>query len=677
MLRIAFFGVLDTLTGRDEWELRAGLTEILPGLGWYEPVGENNVLAPDMSVEVCRSAESVLKIEPLPESDTATSETKAMRAYRLTCGDRSAFFRGVGLLLESPDNVTLGSQTINFTTRGVMLDVVGGNAAIRLPVLFAVCRMMALMGLNFLMLYSEDGYLIEGEPYFSYMRGHYTPTDLRRLDDYAHSLGIEVVPCIQTLAHLAKPLRWACYDDIRDSIDTLLVDDVRTYEFIEKMIRAQCGVFRSRRIHLGMDEAMQIGRGKYLDHNPLQPRLELFLRHLDKVLEIVHKLGLQPMQWSDMYFTANSPTHSYRDCTPPAPELCERVPQDIHLIYWDYYSDDLATYETMLKNHLALNPNLIFAGGIWNWLTAGLQWGKTRRTTDLALEACRRTGVREVFATTWGIFACGCPLPAILPGMQLYAEHSFGDRPTEEELARRFEFCTGLPFAGVVASEKIETVPGYDIHEIEAGCSSQLLFWQDPLLGLFDADIAGRDLNDYYTRVSEELTVFADLAEYGTQYEPNQVEASDISTTFRKIFPYYQKIAAFLSRKAELGIHLRRLYLADDREGLRDYAERILPELGEELRLIRQLQREMWTLWHRPEGWEIQDAHYGTLLLRLESTEYRLKIYLDGTVERLEELEWERLPYFIECLDKEIPFHLPPVWNWRKMVSASYTPGLC
>ena len=61
---------------------------------------------------------------------------------------------------------------------------------------------MAVMGLNTLLLYIEDIYEIEDEPYFGYMRGRYTQEELKQVDDYAHALGIEVIPAIQTLAHL-------------------------------------------------------------------------------------------------------------------------------------------------------------------------------------------------------------------------------------------------------------------------------------------------------------------------------------------------------------------------------------------------------------------------------------------------------------------------------------------
>jgi len=33
--------------------------------------------------------------------------------------------------------------------------------------------------------------------------------ELKEIDDYAASLGVKLVPCIQTLAHLAQFLQWS------------------------------------------------------------------------------------------------------------------------------------------------------------------------------------------------------------------------------------------------------------------------------------------------------------------------------------------------------------------------------------------------------------------------------------------------------------------------------------
>ena len=88
------------------------------------------------------------------------------------------------------------------------------------------------------------------------MRGKYTEAELRECDDYADLFGIEMIPCIQTLAHLYEPLRWkGVYGDITENATTLLPGEKQTYEFIRHLIEAASKPFRTKRIHIGMDEA--------------------------------------------------------------------------------------------------------------------------------------------------------------------------------------------------------------------------------------------------------------------------------------------------------------------------------------------------------------------------------------------------------------------------------------
>lgn len=93
------------------------------------------------------------------------------------------------------------------------------------------------MGYDMLMLYTEDTYEIESEPYFGYLRGRYTKAEIRKIVDYARIFGIEVVPCIQTLAHMNAITRWERFKSIIDFNDILLIDDEKTYELIDKMFQ--------------------------------------------------------------------------------------------------------------------------------------------------------------------------------------------------------------------------------------------------------------------------------------------------------------------------------------------------------------------------------------------------------------------------------------------------------
>jgi N-acetyl-beta-hexosaminidase len=214
------------------------------------------------------------------------------------------FFRALGLFLEAAQNSGEFDliETPQFSTVGVTVDM-SRNAVLTVASVQTLLRKMAVMGLNTLMLYTEDTYTIDSEPYFGYMRGRYSPEELTACADYAAAFGIEIVPCIQTLAHLEQFLKWTSPE--RDLVDTkgvLLVGSDSTYALIEKMIKAITTPLRSKRIHIGMDEAHGVGRGRYLDLNGQHNRFEIISNHLRRVLEITNRHGLEPMIWSDMYF---------------------------------------------------------------------------------------------------------------------------------------------------------------------------------------------------------------------------------------------------------------------------------------------------------------------------------------------------------------------------------------
>ena len=122
----------------------------------------------------------------------------------------------------------------NKNTLGIMLDL-SRNAVMNMDNLKNYLKIISKIGYNCVFLYTEDTYEVEGEPYFGYLRGRYSVEEMRELDSYAQNLGIEVIPCIQTLAHLTAISRWQQYS--MDTPDILMVDDESTYELIDKMFK--------------------------------------------------------------------------------------------------------------------------------------------------------------------------------------------------------------------------------------------------------------------------------------------------------------------------------------------------------------------------------------------------------------------------------------------------------
>ena len=90
---------------------------------------------------------------------------------------------------------------------GVMLDC-SRNAVMNIQSIKKYANLLSKMGYNTLMLYTEDTYEVDNQPLFGYMRGRYSKAEMKEIDNYCFELGIEVVPCIQTLAHMDCLLKW-------------------------------------------------------------------------------------------------------------------------------------------------------------------------------------------------------------------------------------------------------------------------------------------------------------------------------------------------------------------------------------------------------------------------------------------------------------------------------------
>ncbi|TLS51156.1 beta-N-acetylhexosaminidase [Paenibacillus antri] len=519
-------------------------------------------------------------------------------------------------------------ETPKFDTNGVMVDA-SRNAVPTVAAVKTLLAHMALMGLNQLMLYTEDTFAVEEYPYFGYMRGRYTEAELRACDDYAYALGIEIVPCIQTLAHLTEALKWNYAGKLRDTSDILLVGAEETYEFIERTIRAASKPFRSDRIHIGMDEAHQLGLGRYLELNGYRKRFDMMNEHLKRVAAIAEAEGSTPMIWSDMYFRLGSKTGGYYDLDAVIPDDVVRdMPKNVQLVYWDYYHTDEAFYREFIRKHKAFGSMPVFAGGVWTWNGIAPNYGKTFDTTNAALAACKAEGVREVFATMWGDNGAETNLFAGLAGLQLFAEHGYADAVDAEALAARFETCSGGgKLSDFLALSRFDETPGVAAGNPKESNPSKFLLWQDVLIGLYDFNVRGLPMREHYA------ALVADMA-----------DAAERNGPWNRLFRFYLQLALALREKSDMGLRAKAAYDAGDRLRLRALADELEP-LAESIDALRKLHRANWLADCKPFGWEALDIRYGGVLSRLETTRFRLLAFADGEVASVEELEAERLYY--------------------------------
>ena len=587
-----------------------------------------SLLAPELGIETATDGYTVR----VAKADTPTlTVTFGMTEGEITYCERCQFFRALGLAVEqmrAGNDVFSITEKPQFETIGTLFDVAQGNAAPNLTTAKDFLRLLALMGHNMMMLYCEDCVKVDNYPYFGYMRPTYTEAELRELDDYADALGIEMIPCIQTLAHLTDGLRWRCFHGIRDYESCLLVGKQETYDFIRNLLASASRPFRSRRIHIGMDEAWKLGRGKYLDLNGHRPTHEIMTEHLARVMEIINELGLEPMMWDDMFFTAGTGNYYDPDFVLPQ-EMIDAVPHGMRCVYWDYYTEEREHYEKMIPKHKQLDPDMIFAGGIWTWRGFGLNWQRTLTTTESALSVCKAQGVKHVFMTTWGDNATECLLNTTLVGCQLFAEYAYADVLDYEKLRTRFAFCTGGNLADFEQIERFDLNPLVDPNNNVSGHNpSKYLMWQDVLTGLFDKNIEGLPMDAHYAALAKDLE-----------------KAIGRNGRFDGMFRFNHLAARVLEIKCEMGLRLTAAYRAGDKNALRRFADEELPELLARSEALQEEHRRNWFALYKPFGWDVMDMRHGSLQARIKSAISEIKAYLDGTLERIEELEVERLYY--------------------------------
>jgi hexosaminidase len=541
---------------------------------------------------------------------------------------KTSFFRLLNLWLHQYNQGQFFNkqESIQFEKAGVMVDC-SRNAVLHLDGMKILLKYMAKLGLNLAMLYTEDTYEVKEYPYFGYLRGRYTEEELKELDDYAFDLGIEMVPCIQTLGHLESALKYEYARSIRDTSDVVLVGEPKTYEFLEKLIHSASKPFRSKRIHIGMDEAFGLGTGVYHMRNGSRNRFEIMNEHLAEVVKITEKYGLEPMIWSDMYYRFGSKTGDYYDLDSNIPtEIIDGIP-NVDMVLWDYYHESEETYDILLRKHQTMKKKVIFAGGVWTWNGIAPNYGKSFETTKASLRSCKRNGIQEVFATLWGDDGGETPILSALPGLQLFADMSYRDEVDEVQMSKEFKHNTGYALAEFGLLNQFDETPGVAKNNINTSAGSKILLWQDPLLGLFDANIAGLSMEKHYLQLAEDL---------GKLAHPN----SDLTS----IFEFYQQLAETLSLKAEIGLHLKKAYDSNDKELLQESLDTAITLKGS-LNNLRLAHRKAWMEHNKPFGWEVLDIRYGGTIARMDTTIDRVTAYLNGELEEIAELKETKLPF--------------------------------
>ena len=509
---------------------------------------------------------------------------------------------------------------IPFRRFGTMIDC-SRNAVMNVPTMKKWMDISASLGYSAVFIYIEDTYEIPEEPFFGYCRGRYTQAELRELDAYAKSKGLELIPCMQTLAHVNAITRWPTYWPIIDTGDILLAGEERTYELVDRMFASLASCLSTKVINVGMDEAEMIGRGKYYNKHGDRNKSQILIEHVQKICEIAKKYGFTLCMWSDMFFKLV--VGEYYKATEINEEVRAQIPDNMQLCYWDYYSRDKKRYDGMMKAHAKIKDNTWFAGGLWSWIGFAPDNEFSMKATNASLSMCRKNNIQDVFLTMWGDNGGECSKFSLLPALFYASEIAKGNNK-KSDIKKKFQETFGISFDTFMNMDMKKGMrPGEDPVNPD-----KYLFYNDPFTGIHDTTLVGNE-GEIFKSFAKKLGKGKKHPEWGY------------------LFTSMQALADFLSVKADLGVRTRKAYASKDAGELADVIARY-KLASKKLKAYHKAYKVQWFKENKPHGFDIQDMRMGGLMQRLESCRERLEAYAAGAVDCIPELEEKQLPFTVD-----------------------------
>ena len=485
------------------------------------------------------------------------------------------------------------------------------NAVMSVDSVKRFIRQIAVMGYNQLMLYTEDTYEVDGEPYFGYLRGGYTKAELKELDAYAKLFGVTLIPCIQTLAHMDGLRNWTAeYRQVFDCGNILLVGDERVYQMLENMFASLRECFSTDLINIGMDEAWLLGAGKFLAQNGYVERYDIMKAHLTRVAEIAQKYAFKPFVWSDMFLRVCSKSKDdYFGNDPISQEIYKSVPQGIHLIYWDYYHEEESHYERMIDRHLGFGRELWFAGSSFTSYRFSADNVRALKAMIPAFNVCVKKGISTFCVTQWGDDGGDGSMFSSMRSLVKIASLNYNE--SEEEYARAL-------FA----------VSGYTEDELLTldFPNDRYLFYNDCFVGKYNTAIEVGYEKEYIARAKR-------LARPASKKGKLQY-----------LFEARKAYCEVMELKSNLGNYTKEAYKqgkAALKKAVKTY-KTLLCRVGN----FYELFKAQWSRDNKPAGFEIQSVRIGGLMRRLQDCIQRMQAYIRGEVESIPELETKVLDVF-------------------------------
>ena len=458
-------------------------------------------------------------------------------AIDITAGDATGLLYALQTLrqLWTADSSSLPCLTMSdgpaLPVRGFMLDVSRGKVPTMAELLRLVEGLHALRA-NQLQLYVEHTFAWPGHEDAWRDASPLTAAQIRTLDDACASVGIELVPNLNTFGHMERWLRHPRYRALAEcpegwihpltgqfkEFPGTLRPDQASLDFVDRLLADYLPCFRSRQVNIGGDEPWELGQGFSKGSVAERGKHRVYLDHLRKLCALSTARDHTPQFWGDILLEDLA--------------LAQEAPADAVPVVWGY--DAGHPFDAQCGRLRELARTYLVAPGTSTWQSFTGRLDNALTNQREAITAAVTQGARGVLLTSWGDNGNHQPWPTNWPAMAAGLTQAWTGGPAGD-LAAGCAALGGLTDADGRAVAAALTHLGHLDGQIAKANRNKSLTWdfltaKPEAMTKFTEGVAEEELRRSWTYLEEaapllaaiatadlreELTLGADLARAG------------------------------------------------------------------------------------------------------------------------------------------------------------------
>ena len=215
----------------------------------------------------------------------------------------------------------------------------------------------------------------------------FTFDEIREVVAYAKKYYVEVIPVVESLAHMENTLTNPKYADLAEvkGSGVLCPTSDESFALIRNILNEIAAAFDGRYFHCGLDESVAVGQGKSADAVKTKGIEKVYADYYTRLDDLVKSHGKTMMMYADIVLNH--------------PKVMDLLPKDIVMMYWNYSdAPHHPGFDTLAKSGF----KTVSLSATWDWVNLYPIYSYAFRNIERLAAQTAELGSLGTFTANWG-----------------------------------------------------------------------------------------------------------------------------------------------------------------------------------------------------------------------------------------------------------------------------------